>query len=61
MIRIVLADDHPVVRTGLRAILTGDPGLEVIGEAATPEDAVTLAADLAPEVVLMDLQFSTLR
>ncbi|WP_449278796.1 response regulator [Leucobacter sp. GX24907] len=57
MIRILLVDDHPVVRTGLRAMLTGEPALEVAGEAATPDEAVTLAGELAPEVVLMDLQF----
>lgn len=57
MIRIVLADDHPVVRTGLRAMLAGDPDLDVIGEATAPDDAVALAAELAPDVVLMDLQF----
>ncbi|WP_022925119.1 response regulator transcription factor [Serinicoccus marinus] len=59
MIRIVLADDHPVVRTGLRAMLSGDPDLDVIGEAATPDDVVALASDLVPDVVLMDLQFGT--
>ncbi|OLT40141.1 DNA-binding response regulator [Serinicoccus sp. CNJ-927] len=59
MIRIVLADDHPVVRTGLRAMLSGDPGLDVIGEAATPDGVVALASDLVPDVVLMDLQFGT--
>ncbi|WP_151525398.1 response regulator transcription factor [Serinicoccus kebangsaanensis] len=59
MIRIVLADDHPVVRTGLRAMLSGDPDLDVIGEAATPDDVVALASDLIPDVVLMDLQFGT--
>lgn len=59
MIRIVLADDHPVVRTGLRAMLKSDPDLDVIGEAATPNDAVALAAELTPEIVLMDLQFGT--
>lgn len=59
MIRIVLADDHPVVRTGLRAMLVGDTDLDVIGEATTPDDAVALAAELAPDVVLMDLQFGT--
>lgn len=59
MIRILLADDHPVVRTGLRAMLSGDPDLDVIGEAATPDDAVALAIDLTPDVVLMDLQFGT--
>lgn len=57
MIRIVLADDHPVVRAGIRALLEGDPGLEIVGEAATPDDAVALAAAGRPDVVLMDLQF----
>ncbi|MBL5975309.1 MAG: DNA-binding response regulator [Candidatus Leucobacter sulfamidivorax] len=59
MIRIVLADDHPVVRAGLRAMLSGDPDIDVVGEAATPGDAVSLAAELSPDVVLMDLQFGT--
>jgi len=59
MIRIVLADDHPVVRAGLRAMLSGDPDLDMIGEAATPDDAVALATNLTPDVVLMDLQFGT--
>lgn len=57
MIRIVLADDHPVVRAGLRALLGEADDLEIIGEAATPDEAVALAAELAPDVVLMDLQF----
>ncbi|PIJ41974.1 DNA-binding response regulator, partial [Leucobacter sp. OLES1] len=57
MIRIVLADDHPVVRAGIRALLEGDPELEIVGEAATPDDAVALAAAGRPDVVLMDLQF----
>lgn len=59
MIRILLADDHPVVRAGLRAMLAADPDLEVVGEATTPDEAVARAADLAPDVVLMDLQFGT--
>lgn len=59
MIRIVLADDHPVVRAGLRAMLASDPGLAVVGEAATPDAAVGLAVELEPDVVLMDLQFGT--
>lgn len=59
MIRIVLADDHPVVRTGLRAILAGEAELEVAGEASTPAGAVELAQRLAPDVVLMDLRFGT--
>lgn len=59
MIQVLLADDHPVVRTGLRAMLAGDPDLDVIGESATPDDAVARATDLAPDIVLMDLQFGT--
>ncbi|TKV60310.1 response regulator transcription factor [Nakamurella flava] len=57
MIRVLLADDHPVVRAGLRALLTGEPGIAVIGEAATADEAVSAAARDRPDVVLMDLQF----
>ncbi|WP_439692450.1 response regulator [Curtobacterium sp. SP.BCo] len=57
MIRILIADDHPVVRAGLRALLDGEDDLEVVGEAATPSAAVDLAESLGPELVLMDLQF----
>ncbi|PWJ27413.1 LuxR family two component transcriptional regulator [Branchiibius hedensis] len=57
MIRILIADDHPVVRTGLRAMLAGEPDLEVVGEAGTPQEAVFLAQQLSPELVLMDLRF----
>jgi DNA-binding NarL/FixJ family response regulator len=57
VIRILIADDHPVVRAGLRALLDAEDDLEVVGEAATPGTAVELAADLSPELVLMDLQF----
>ncbi|BFM25929.1 MULTISPECIES: response regulator transcription factor [Microbacterium] len=57
MIRVVIADDHPVVRAGVRALLDAEPDIAVVGEASTPDEAVALAADLAPELVLMDLQF----
>lgn len=57
MIRLVLADDHPVVRAGLRALFATEADIEVVGEAATPEEAVSLGTRLAPDVVLMDLQF----
>ncbi|GAA1719362.1 response regulator transcription factor [Brachybacterium phenoliresistens] len=59
MIRIVLADDHPVVRAGLRAMLASAADLEVVADATTPDDAVARAVDLEPDVVLMDLQFGT--
>ena len=56
-IRLLLADDHPVVRAGLRAVLEGESDFAVVAEAATAEQAVALAAELDLDVVLMDLQF----
>ncbi|WP_129310255.1 response regulator transcription factor [Streptomyces sp. L2] len=56
MIRIVLADDHPVVREGLRAMLSAEPDLEVVGDAANGPRAEALAAELRPDIVLMDLR-----
>jgi DNA-binding NarL/FixJ family response regulator len=55
-IRVVLADDHPVVREGLRGMLAAEPDIEVVGEAASSPEAVTLAKRLRPDVVLMDLR-----
>jgi DNA-binding NarL/FixJ family response regulator len=55
-IRVVLADDHPVVREGLRGMLSAEPDIEVVGEAASGPEAVTLAERLRPDVVLMDLR-----
>ncbi|HEY3501898.1 MAG TPA: response regulator transcription factor [Actinocatenispora sp.] len=55
-IRVLLVDDHPVVRGGLRAALDGDADIRVVGEAATGEDGAAQAATLHPDVVLMDLQ-----
>lgn len=57
-LRLLLADDHAVVRAGLRALLEGEPDLTVVGEAGTGEEAVRLAAQLVPDVVLMDLRFA---
>jgi DNA-binding NarL/FixJ family response regulator len=54
-IRIVVTDDHAVVRQGLRMFLELDPELEVVGEAANGAEAVALANELGPDVVLMDL------
>jgi DNA-binding NarL/FixJ family response regulator len=55
VIRIVLADDHPMFRYGLRAVLGSDPGVELVGEAGSGDEAVALAGELRPDVVLMDL------
>ncbi len=55
-IRLIIADDHPVVRTGLQGMLAGQPDLEVAGEASTGMEAVDLVEKLRPDVVLMDLR-----
>ena len=54
-VRVLIADDHGVVRQGLRMFLSLDPELEVVGEATNGEEALKLARELAPDVVLMDL------
>lgn len=59
-VRVVLADDHPVVREGLRAMLTSEPDLDVVGECGSGADAVRLAVALRPDVVLMDLRMPEL-
>ncbi|MFJ3586045.1 response regulator [Streptomyces sp. NPDC090127] len=55
-VRILLCDDHAVVRAGLLALLGSADGIEVVGEAGNGEEAVAMAAKLRPDVVLMDLQ-----
>jgi DNA-binding NarL/FixJ family response regulator len=56
VIRIVLADDHPVVREGIRGMLQGYDDIEVVGQAGSGPEAVALVAALAPDLVLMDLR-----
>jgi DNA-binding NarL/FixJ family response regulator len=56
MIRVLLADDHHLVRTGFRVILETEDDIEVVGEAADGEQAVALAAGTNPDVVLMDVE-----
>ena len=53
--RVLLVDDHPVVREGLRSILNGDPRIEVVGEAVSGKDALEQLHQLEPDVVLMDI------
>ncbi len=55
-ITVLLVDDHPVVRSGLRAVLESATAVCVVGEASTGEEAITLAAQLRPDVVLCDLR-----
>ncbi|WP_143663445.1 response regulator transcription factor, partial [Streptomyces bobili] len=55
-IRILVCDDHAVVRAGLLALLGSAPDIEVVGEAGSGEEALALARRLRPDVVLMDLQ-----
>lgn len=54
-IRILLADDHAVLRAGLRALLNAEPDMEVVGEAANGQQAVERAQELKPDVIVMDL------
>ncbi|MFM9564371.1 response regulator [Streptomyces turgidiscabies] len=58
-LRVVIADDHAVVRAGLRALLEGEPDLDVIAEAGSGEEAVGLVARMLPDVALMDLRFGS--
>lgn len=57
MIRLLIADDHPIVRAGLVALFALEEDIDVIAEAATPDEAVSAAEHSNPDVVLMDLQF----
>lgn len=54
-VRIMLVDDHTVVRAGLRMLIESRPGLQVVGEAATTDEALTVAAQSQPDIILLDL------
>ena len=56
MIRVLLADDQPLVRTGLRMILSAEPDLDIVGEACDGAEAISLCASARPDVVLMDVR-----
>ncbi|HET7380202.1 MAG TPA: response regulator transcription factor [Gaiellales bacterium] len=55
MIRVVIADDHPLVRAGLRQVLADEPGIEVVGEAADGDETVAVLRATEPDVVLLDI------
>src|SRR5512143_3422587 len=59
-IHILIADDHPVVRDGLLAMLSTQPDFQVVGEAVNGAEAVQLAARLTPDVILLDLEMPDL-
>jgi len=54
-VRVLIADDHAIVREGLRTLITNEPGMLLVGEAANGEEAVALARKLRPDVILIDL------
>lgn len=56
VLRVLIADDHPIFRNGMRALLASVPDIEVVGEVASGDEAIARAAELQPDVVLMDLQ-----
>jgi DNA-binding NarL/FixJ family response regulator len=55
LIRVLVADDHAIVRTGIRHVLEREPGFEVVGEAATGAEALALASELCPDVAVLDI------
>lgn len=55
-IRVLIVDDHPTVRRGLKSLLSSYPDIEVVGEAADGPSALRAAADLSPEIILLDIQ-----
>jgi DNA-binding NarL/FixJ family response regulator len=54
-LRVLVADDHTIVRTGIRHVLEGEPGFDVVGEASNGEEAFDLAVELHPDVVVLDI------
>ncbi|HEX9076562.1 MAG TPA: response regulator transcription factor [Anaerolineae bacterium] len=60
MIRVLVVDDHRLVRQGLRALLASAPDIEVVGEARDGREAIDMATDIAPNIILMDVEMPRL-
>ena len=54
-VRIVIADDHRILRAGLKTLLSGDPDIQVVGEATNGEETLSITKSLHPDVLLMDI------
>ena len=59
-IRLLIADDHPVVRAGLQAMFANQPDFEILGEASNGAEAVSMTTHLHPHVVIMDLRMAVM-
>ncbi|RPI84240.1 MAG: DNA-binding response regulator [Chloroflexi bacterium] len=54
-VKVMIVDDHAVVRAGLRALIKGEPGMELVGEATNGEDALQIASQMQPDIIVLDL------
>ena len=61
VIRVLIADDHPIVRQGIVTVVSRERGIEVVGEAANGQEAVDMTASLEPDIVLMDLEMPEMK
>ncbi len=56
IVHVLIADDHPLFRKGIRTFLETEPGIEIVGEAQNGEEAISFAMNLKPDLILMDLE-----